>query len=153
MAFDFNAFKKQKSVDTKVTLPVGKHRGLVKSITNYEDRILINLETLDHKSIKQVASFNMSNERGYELCVEFLSEVGGHQSTMAKNLQEALGKEITISVTENDGYLNAAVFALSSSVVEQPKKRRTTKKVTTTVEVTEEPQTVTLSDEELENLF
>lgn len=150
MAFDFNAFKKQKSVESRVTLPAGKHRGLVKSITNYEDRILVNLETLDHKPIKQVASFNMSNERGYGLCVEFLSEVGGHQSTMSKNMQEALGKEVTISVTENDGYLNAAVFALSSSVVEQPKPKRK-RKTTTVVETVEETE-VEVSQAELEEL-
>lgn len=150
MAFDFNAFKKQKSVDSKITLPAGKHRGLVKSITNYEDRILVNLETLDGKQIRQVASFNMSNERGYELCVEFLSEVGGHQSTMAKNLQEALGKEVTISVTENDGYLNATVFALSSSVVEQPKPKKK-RKTTTVVETVEEAE-VELTEADLAGL-
>lgn len=146
MAFDFNSFKKLKSVDSKITLPAGKHKGKVKSITNYEDRILVNLETLDGKQIRQVASFNMSNERGYELCVEFLSEVGGHQPTMAKNLQEALGKEVTISVTENDGYLNATVFALSSSVVEQVKPKQRKRKVTTVETVVEAEVELTEAD-------
>lgn len=150
MAFNYKDFLKTKSVESKVTLPAGRHRGLVKSITNYEDRILVNLETLDHKPIRQVASFNMSNDRGYELCVEFLSEVGGHQSTMSKNLQEALGKEVSISVTENDGYLNATVFALTNSVVEQPKPKR--KRKTTTVVETVEETDVEVTEAELEEL-
>lgn len=147
MAFNFNDFKKQKSTDSKVTLPVGKHRGKVKSITNYEDRILVNLETLDHKQIRQVASFNMSNERGYEMCCDFLSEVGGHQKTMAKNLQECLGKEVMISVTEGNGYLNAAVFAINSATVEVTKPKRKTK-TTTVVEVEE----IEVAEADLEGL-
>lgn len=153
MAFNFNDFIKKGSVESKHTLPEGKHKVLVKSIQGYQDRILVNLETLDHKQIRQVASFNMSNERGYELCCEFLSEVGGHQKTMAKNIQEALGKEVIASVTNQNGYLNVAVFANgSSTVLAETKKKRTRKTTTTTVEVTEEPETVTLSDEDLESL-
>lgn len=150
--FNMDEFRKEESSEKRVVLPIGTHKGLITSINGTADRILINLETLDNKPIKQVASFYMHSEEGRQRCKDFLSEMGGYNKNMGKNIDNAIGKEVKIIVTENQGYLNANVYAPNSAVLaEQPKKRRT-KKVTTTVEVVEEPETVRLSDEDLESL-
>lgn len=86
-------------------LEVGKHyKGTVTSASLISDdkneRILINV-TVPNFVTPSPASFNVSNKKGKEMALQFLTQIGAELSDDIKvTLDSIKGKEVNVSLTE-----------------------------------------------------
>ena len=81
-----------------------------------EGRILINVSTLHGKKIKQVASFNLKSEDGFQYALEFLGDMVGADVDPTTALGMLKGKQCKCVGRLNNEYVNIQLYSETQSI-------------------------------------
>lgn len=117
MSFNLDSILSKK-VTKSVALQPGVYTGtIINANVTAEGRLLVNLADENGARIAQVASFNLTSEKGLSLTLDTVGNILDNESLSLKEALPLLtGKKVKIKVTQNEQYLNAQIYPLSAVV-------------------------------------
>jgi hypothetical protein len=115
--FNLNSILSKK-VTKSVALMPGVYTGtIVSANVTTEGRLLINLADESGARIAQVASFNLTSEKGLSLALDTVGNILDNETLSLRDALPLLAnKQVKIKITQNEQYLNAQVYPLSAVV-------------------------------------
>ena len=107
-----------KKVTKSVALQPGVYTGtIVSANVTAEGRLLVNLADENGARIAQVASFNLTSEKGLSLALDTVGNILDNESLSLKEALPLLSnKKIKIKVSQNGQFLNATIYPVSAVV-------------------------------------